>query len=553
MLKHLTIKNYALISKLSIDFNDGFTVITGETGAGKSIILGALGLILGNRADTRVLLEKNRKCIIEGEFDLSGYQLERFFKDNELDFDNNSTLRREINRNGKTRAFINDTPVNLVLMQELGDKLVNIHSQHKTITLNDSDFQLAVVDDYSKHLQLLNNYREKYYRYQRIRKELKELIKIEKNSKSDQDYFQFQFDEIDKANLLADEQVAIEAELEILNNAEEIKSGLINVSQALAGDENGIIEVLQGIKPILQSIAGYHPDLNQILERIGSNLIDLKDISQDIERIEEHTIFDPERATALTERLNLIYHLQQKHRVNSITELLEVKAKLQQKLFSITTLEEDIKDRQRELETLQNNLKEFADKISISRGEAIPGIEESIIAILIQLGIPQAQFKIELTKTNLFTADGTDRIRFLFNANKGASLSDVAKIASGGELSRLMLAIKSIISRKNLLPTIIFDEIDMGVSGDIANSVGNILLDMSSSMQVIAITHLPQIAVKGSEHFLVYKNLKDEITTSQIRKINDHDRINEIAKMLSGEKITNIALENAREMLLLNN
>ncbi len=549
MLNHLSIENYALIEKLNIDFSEGLSVITGETGAGKSILIGALSLILGKRADTQVLLNKSKKCIVEGSFNIKNYGLDNFFKKYELDYENITVLRREINKNGKSRAFINDTPVNLNLLKELGDKLVDIHSQFNTITLNDSNFQLAVIDNYINHNELINNYKSEYFKYINQKNKLKELIEKENQLKTDQDYFKFQFDELENARLIEGEQENIENELEILNHSEEIKSNLFKASQLLNNDEDNLINTLTEVNTLIHQLAGYLENLKEIDERIASNLIDLKDVADEIDKIESQINFDPAQIEKLNNRLDLIYHLQQKHRVTSVSELIKNKEKFSGKLQGINSLDENIRKLRTDFNEQEKTLKNLANIISQNRKKAIPEIEKNIIKILSRLAMPDAQIKI--TQSNLpdFNRDGIDKVKFLFNANKGGELNELSKIASGGELSRLMLSVKSLISQRNLLPTIFFDEIDLGVSGDIAGKVGDILLKMSKLMQVVAITHLPQIAGKGNEHLLVYKQTDKDSTKSKIKKIKDQERIKEIAKMLSGDEITKAAIENAKELL----
>ncbi len=550
MITHLSIKNYALIRKLDIDFLDGFSVITGETGAGKSILLGAMSLILGNRADSQVLLDKTKKCVVEGTFNIKDYNLNTFFNENDLDYDENTFLRREINKNGKSRAFINDTPVNLNLIKELGDKLVNIHSQNKTITLNNSDFQLAVIDSYVDKNEILRNYRLGFKNYSEKKKLLDELIEKESKSKSDQDYFQFQYDELEKANLDSGEFVNIEKELELLNHYEEIKTNLADISKILENNELNILSQLNNILSLINNISEYNKDFEEIKKRIESNFIDLKDVSAEIENIGDGINYDPARVEELNNRLDTVFHLQQKHRVNSVDELISVKENLTEKLNEISSLENEIDELKKEISKIETGLIKLAKSISANRGEAIPKIEKNITELLSQLGMPDGRFKVEQMKFNKLTIDGFDKVKFLFNANKGGVLSDMSKIASGGELSRLMLSIKSLISQKNLLPTIIFDEIDNGVSGNVANKVGKILKKISGSMQVIVITHLPQIAGMGDSHYLVYKETDKDITKSRIKIISESERINEIAKMLSGSKVSEIALQNAKELLI---
>lgn len=553
MITHLSISNYALIRKLDINFSNGLSVITGETGAGKSILLGALSLILGNRADSQILLDKTKKCVIEGTFNIKDYNLIPFFKENDLDYDDNTLLRREINKSGKSRAFINDTPVNLNLIKELGDKLVNIHSQNKTVTLNNSDFQLAVVDSYVNKNDVLKQYRLGFKNYSEKKKKLNGLIEKENKSKSDQDYFQFQFDELEKANLDPDEFNNIEKELELLNHHEEIKTNLAGISQILDNKELNIISQLNEALSLIKNISEYNNDFENFHKRVESNLIDLRDLSSEIESIGESIIYDPKRITELNNNIDIVFHLQQKHRVNSVNKLIAIKDNLSEKLNEISSLENEINSLKKEISVIETELTKLAKFISLSRGEAIPKIEKNITELLVELGMPDGRFKVEQIKFNELTIDGFDKVKFLFNANKGGMLSDMSKIASGGELSRLMLSIKSLISQKNLLPTIIFDEIDSGVSGNIANKVGVILKKISQTMQVIAITHLPQIAGMGNFHYLVFKDSEKEITESRIKLISADERINEIAKMLSGSKISEIALQNAKELLVVKN
>ncbi|MDZ7740814.1 MAG: DNA repair protein RecN [Bacteroidota bacterium] len=553
MLQHLTIKNYALIRHLNIDFSEGFSVLTGETGAGKSIILGALGLIIGNRADTQVLLNADIKCVIEGTFRLKNYGLKNYFKKHDLDYEEQSILRREINASGKSRAFINDTPVNLNVMKELADRLVNIHSQHKTITLNDSNFQLAVLDDFVKHDKQMEEYRQVYMHFREIEKQLKQRLQSEDKMRADEDYLRFQFEELEKADLRPGEQEELEAELDVLQNAEEIKSGLEHSISILNDEQAGVNKQLAELENGLKRIARYHKGLDEVSSRISSNLIDLKDILNELENIEQNIHFDNERVEQLQERLDNIYHLQQKHRLSSIEELIKLKDDFDLQLNSISSLDEEIGKLQKSKKELTEKLKNLSGEISANRREAISEFEKNIENILHELGMPDARFRIDHSILENFGKDGIDKIRFLFNANKGVQLNEISRIASGGELSRLMLSIKSLISGKSLLPTIIFDEIDMGVSGEIANKVGKILEQMSDRMQVLAITHLPQIAARGKTHYLVYKETDENSTVSLIKKISGEERIQEIAKMLSGEKVSEVAIQNAKELILHNN
>lgn len=549
MLQNLFIENYALIEKLDIRFSKGFSVITGETGAGKSIMLGALSLILGARADTKVLKNESRKCIIEGSFAIENYNLENFFSVNDLDFEAQSILRREITPSGKSRAFINDTPVTLNILKQLGDRLVNIHSQQETITLNDANFQLAVVDSYAGIDTDLKAYQEKYFEYKKHVKELRDLIDIDSKAKSDMDYVQFQFDELEKANLQIDEQELLEDELKLLSHAEEIKLALVEASEKLENSEINVLDLLSDIQKSIARIAIFHPNTEEISERITSSLIELKDVSRELNLIGEAVNVDPMKLNEISERLNLIYQLQQKHRLQTIEELIEFRNRLDQQLQSINSIDDQIDELSKTIAIEENALNRLALSLSEARRNSSPAIEESIVGVLKQLGMPDARFTILLEPLPELGRDGIDKIKFLFNANKGSSLNEISRIASGGELSRLMLAVKSMISGKQLLPTIIFDEIDMGVSGEVAAKVGEILVGMTKNMQVITITHLPQIAGKGETHFRVYKDNKGDSTQSIIEELSEENRILEIAKMMSGAEVTDVAMENARLML----
>ena len=550
MLSHLSISNYALIDELEIDFRDGLTIITGETGAGKSILLGALSLILGKRADTQSLLDKTKKCVVEGTFNIKDYGYHDFFSSNELDYDDHTVIRREINQNGKSRAFINDTPVNLELLKELGESLIDVHSQHKTLTLQESKFQLTYIDAYIQHDDLLNDYKNDFILYNRLTTELTGLLEKESQSKLDQDYFQFQFDELNNANLSDyDEQEKLEKELEMLNHSEEIKINLSKASIALLSGENNLTSELKEISNIISKVALIYQEVEEISKRIESCNIELKDIANEIESAEQKIIFSTERINEINERLYLIYHLQQKHRVSTITELINVKNNISEKLNSITTLDFQIEKLKKQISETEKKLIISSTEITKNRKKAIPCIEKGVVEVLKNLAMSNAEFKISLSLLNEFSINGKDKVIFLFNANKGGELKELSKVASGGELSRLMLSIKSLISVKQLLPTIIFDEVDQGVSGDIADKVGNILLKMSQSMQVLTITHLPQIAGKGTSHLLVYKESDEKNTYTRITSLKEKERISEIAKMLSGNELTKAALENAKALL----
>ena len=549
MLSHLSINNYVLIEKLEISFSDGLSIITGETGAGKSILLGALSLVLGQRADTQVLSDKEKKCFIEATFRIKGYELNSFFESNELDYDDNTVLRREVGANGKTRAFINDTPVTLELIRELGSMLIDIHSQHKTLTLQDSHFQLSYVDGYASHDILLNDFKKEFFNRSELRSKLHQLEETEKQSLTDKDYFQFQFDELHAANLKSGEQQELEAEQELLNHAEEIQQYFSKAYSSLAEGEQNIYSGVSEIFSLLNKASAIYPAATDLAKRMESCKIEIKDIAGEIEMLSQKINHDPSRQQEINERLDAIYHLQQKHRVNTVDELINVMNDYSEKLLSITSLTSQIEKIKKEIEASENILKTLSERISKNRKKAIVHIEKGLIAVLRKLGMPDAEFEIECFELPDYNAFGQDKVTFLFNANKGGEKKEVSKVASGGELSRLMLAIKSLISQKKLLPTIIFDEIDQGVSGEIADKVGSIMKIMSDTMQVITITHLPQIASKGDSHFLVYKESDKKSAFTKIKLLEKNERISEIAKMLSGDELTKAAVENAKALL----
>lgn len=549
MLSHLYIENYALIEKLDIDFENGFSVITGETGAGKSIIIGAISLILGQRTDTSILFNKLYKCVIEGSFEISHLELNKFFIDNDLDQENPCVLRREISANGKSRAFINDTPVNLSQLKELGERLVDIHSQHNTLTLNNSDFQMSVTDIIAKNSDLLKKYYSEYVEFQKIKNDLNQLKEKEKTASSQKDYLQFLFDELEKANLQIDEQEMVTSELEIQNNAEEIKSCLFKSASILSQSELNIISLFNEVNSLIVKFKDFHPRIFEINNRLQSCLIEVKDIANEVETFEDTIHSDSDRLNYLIQRLDLIFRLEKKHNVSTIAELLNIKDKISDELLMLSSYEDKIVLMESEVNERYVKLNELSSLISDNRENVIPDIETKVKSILSELGMTTAQLKINLIKTQQLNIKGCNSIEFLFNANKGGELRELSKVISGGELSRLMLAIKSIISKQNILPTVIFDEIDNGVSGDIAAKVGNIMRKMSKDRQLIAITHLPQIAAKADEHFFVSKITDSHQTRSIIKKLEFEEKVEEIAKMLSNEKVTSSALENARQLM----
>ncbi len=549
MLKHLSIQNYALIDKLEVDFSDGLTIITGETGAGKSILLGALGLIAGSRADTQSLQDKTKKCIVEASFNIKEYALKDFFWANELDYEITTNIRREITPEGKSRAFINDTPVTLTQLKGLAERLIDIHSQHQTLTLNGSEFQLSVVDAYANHADSLAEYSISFKQFKALEKALNELLTKESQAKKDLDYFQFQFNELEEAGLKPDEQAGIEQELEALNNAEDIKSNLSKAATGLNGGEQNLLASLNEIKSLLASQAKFKPEINELSTRLNSSYIELKDISNELESLEQDIVYDPKRIDKLTIQLDAIYRLQQKHQVKSVEELIAIKDDLSNKLLDFSSLETEIDKTKKELTSVQKSLTALAKKIAANRKKEIPKIEKEIASLLSALSMPNAQLKIEHMETEILTVNGADKVNFLFSANKGSDFKELNKVASGGELSRLMLSIKSLIAQLTALPTIIFDEIDTGVSGDVADKVGSIMNLMAKAMQVITITHLPQIASKGESHLFVYKEDKNDKTYSNIKKLTVNERVQEIAKMLSTGTPTAAAISNAKELL----
>lgn len=550
MLRSLYIQNYALIDELDIRFLSGLTVITGETGAGKSILLGALSLILGKRADTQVLLDTSKKCIVEGVFDLSDYEMENFFGSNDLDRDDEHTIiRREISVSGRSRAFVNDTPVNLSLLQELGSRIIEVHSQNHVLMLNDHEFRLQVVDSYSGLTSLVKEYRDGYRRYRDMQKHLDELKENEKKAIADRDYLSFQLDELEKAGLSDDEQETLEEEFRLLENAGEIKTRLIAAAEALKGEGNSILSALTEVKNGIADLARYGEKFSSMAERLSQDYIDLNDLAAEIESAGEQVGVDPARSEEVSRRLDVIYRLQQKHGVSSVSELKEIRDDFAARLKNIGTLEDDIARLEKEIASLENDLSKRAEHISQKRKSAAEPVESAVTETLGRLGMPKARFRIDFGSPNELDRNGKDRISFMFNANDVGESREVGRIASGGELSRLMLSIKSLLSTKKLLPTVVFDEIDIGISGKIADKMGDILRQLSGRMQVVAITHLPQIAGKGDAHYLVSKDISDSRSKTVIRLLQGEERVEEIARMLSGKTLTDASRETARHLM----
>jgi DNA repair protein RecN (Recombination protein N) len=556
MLQKLSINNYALIDNLEISFDGGLNILTGETGAGKSIILGALSLILGQRAESRYFFNQQKKCVIEGTFKIGAFHLKHFFEDNDLDYEAETVLRREISADGKSRAFVNDTPVNLNSLKALGEKLIDIHSQHATLEINDPEFQLLVVDAVAKHDDLLSDYRTKFRAYKKSTAKLQQLIEESDKAKADLDYYQFQFDELEKAALSADEQELLEQELYSLNNAGEIKRNLLGAFYLMEDGEASAIIQLREAGHQLLALEKFNPLIAELHQRLNSTIIELKDIAAEIETIEQRTHTDEARAEEVNTRLSLIYNLQKKHRVDTNAELLQLQDELSDKIQQAVFGDEAIEKLKTQLGLDRKELEELAAQLSVNRKKVIPLIETQVLKTLSEMGMNNSNLKIEQTtpaghNSPLWGlgADGIDTVRFLFTANKGHALSEMSKVASGGELSRLMLSIKSLIAQNTALPTIIFDEIDTGVSGEVANQVGQIMEKLADNLQVITITHLPQIASKGQSHYFVYKDDEAATTYTRIKQLNKEERVLEIAKMLSGDKPGESALQNARELL----
>lgn len=549
MLKSLSIKNYALIDKASIGFGAGFTVITGETGAGKSIMLGALGLVLGQRSDVSVIGDKEKKCVIEGIFDVSGYGLKSLFEEEDVDYEEETVLRREILPSGKSRAFVNDTPVNLNFLKSLSDKLIDVHSQHQNLLLGDNRFQLNVVDTVAGNQALRASYREAYRIYRKLLTEKKKLEELNTRQRNDQDYWEFQFKQLEEANLQAGEQPEMERELETLSHVEEIKSALSQASMVLYESEQPMVQELFHLKETLQKISAYLPQGDELSQRLNSVYIELKDIAEEITERGSEVEFDPARQQMVQERLDMIFSLEQKHHVDSVEALIEIKEDLSSKLEQLASFDEELARVEQDIAKALEKLTEQSDALTQSREKVFKRIEQSIQGQLRELGMPNARFSVSNQRNNDFGSEGQDEIAFLFSANKSAQLTDIPKVASGGEISRVMLCIKSLLSDAKGLPTIIFDEIDTGVSGEIADRMGRIMQTMGKNIQVISITHLPQIAGKGNRHFKVFKTETDHQTISSVKLLSNDERLTEIAGMLSGSSVSEAALENARLLM----
>ena len=550
MLRQLYIRNFTLIDELDIVFKPGFSVITGETGAGKSIILGAIGQILGNRADARMVKAGCDKCVIEAHFDLSNYDMENFFDDNDIDYEpEDCIIRRELKANGKSRAFINDTPVALTTARELGQQLVDIHSQHQNLLLQKEDFQLNVVDIIAHNSQLLNDYRTLFDGYAKAKAALREKEEECEKDRANEDFLRFQADELVKAQLIDGEQEELEQELETLSHAEDIKGALFDADNLLSGDDRCITQSCKTMLSRLSDIGDVYPAIRQVTERIDSAYIELKDIARDISNLAESIDFDPARLTMANERLDTIYTLQKKHHVESVAELIAIRDNLTARLNDITNSEDMLEDMRRQVENMHRKATEAAARLTESRQEAARHVTEQLLAQMTSLGMPNARFEIKF-ETKELAVDGADRISYMFSANKNVPLEPIAQVASGGEVARVMLSLKAMISGAVKLPTIIFDEIDTGVSGRVAEMMAQIMRQMGrADRQVISITHLPQIAALGTTHYKVEKTDTDDTTISRMRMLGHDERITEIAQMLSGSNISDAAIENAKSLL----
>lgn len=549
MLTNLSIQNYALINHLSIDFTEGLSIITGETGAGKSILLGALGLVLGNRADLSSLKETDKKCIIEALFSIENYNLQTFFEKNDIDYEDKTILRREILPSGKSRAFINDTPVTLAILNLLKTKLMDIHSQHQTMELSDVNFQFSVVDALAKNEKKIASYKRGVQKYNTLQKDLKKLLSSQETAKQQYEYNLHLFNELEEAQLKLEEQEELEGKLDKLNNVEDIKLNLSEALQTVINEEVGAQSLLNSLENSLQRISSFSKEYENLYERASSIKIELDDIVSELENANESVDFNPNELDQINDRLQLIYNLQKKHQVDSVKELLVINEELSLKVGEVENATEIIDEKQAEINEVAVKLDEVALMITKAREKAIPKLKKQLEFLLSELGMPNSRFSIEVKATEKYLSNGKDELSFLFSANKGGSFGELKKVASGGELSRIMLSVKKILSENKKLPTIIFDEIDTGVSGEVSNKIAKIMQEMSQYMQVVTITHLPQIASKGTMHYKVYKDEVKGVTASNLKLLSQEERVIEIAEMLSGKDVSDSALIHAKELL----
>ncbi|MGJ8742897.1 DNA repair protein RecN [Polaribacter sp.] len=549
MLTQLSINNYALINKLTIDFSSGLSIITGETGAGKSILLGALGLVLGNRADLSSLKDTSNKCIVEARVAITNYNLEDFFKEVDLDYESETIIRREILPSGKSRAFVNDTPVTLTVLNKLRVKLIDVHSQHQTMQLSDTNFQFSILDALAKNQARIASYKRGFIQLNQLKKELVKLESQQREANQQYDYNLHLFKEIEEASIKVDEQLILEENLEKLNNIEEIKGNLSEALEITVNEEIGIQNLLNTLENRLTKIASFSKEYQELAERITSVKIEIDDVVSELEDANEHVDFNPNEAEEINDRLQLLYNLQKKHAVSSNEELLAVFEDLSNKVAQVESADEVINQKQQEIASVSEKLDKVAGLISNARTAAIPKLTKELQVLLTDLGMQNARFSIKIKATKNYFTNGKDELEFLFSANKGGNFGELKKVASGGELSRIMLSVKKVLSENTQLPTIIFDEIDTGVSGEVSNKIAAIMQQMSNNMQVIAITHLPQIAAKGSSHYKVYKEEVKGVTTTNLKQLSAEERVKEIAEMLSGKDISESALTHAKELL----
>ena len=549
MLTQLSINNYALINQLTIDFSSGLSIITGETGAGKSILLGALGLVLGNRADLSSLKDTSKKCVVEAKVAIATYNLKDFFEEVDLDYEEITIIRREILPSGKSRAFVNDTPVKLSVLNELREKLIDVHSQHQTMELSDNSFQFSIVDALAKNQDKIDSYKRGFVKLNQLKKELQGLETVQKEANQQYDYNLHLFNELEEAKIKVDEQEELEDKLEKLNNIEDIKLNLSEALEISANDEIGLQNLLNSLENRLSKIASFSKEYQELSARITSVKIEVDDIVAELEDANENVEFNPNEIEEINDRLQLLYNLQKKHYASNNEDLLKVFEELSEKVSQVENAEETINNKKKEIDDVAEKLDKVATLITKSRAEAIPGLKKELEFLLADLGMENARFSIKIKPTKNYFANGKDELEFLFSANKGGNFGELKKVASGGELSRIMLSVKTVLSANTQLPTIIFDEIDTGVSGEVSNKIAAIMQQMSKNMQVIAITHLPQIASKGKNHYKVYKEEIKGVTTTNLKQLSTEERIKEIAEMLSGKDISDSALTHAKELL----
>lgn len=549
MLSTLSIKNYALIDNLNVKFSSGFTIITGETGAGKSILLGGLSLVLGKRADLGSLKDKDVKCVIEAEFSIANYKLQSFFKTHDLDYDDATIIRREILPSGKSRAFINDTPINLAVLSDLGGQLIDVHSQHQTLQLANSNFQMRVIDALAQNKELLERYSKGLTLHKQTSKELSELIEFQNNSNKEHDYNSFLLKELQETTLVAGAQEELETQYEQLSNIENILEQLSKANQLLSDEQVGVMNLLSELKQVSNRLSGFGKVYEPLHERVQSVFIELEDVSNELQNLHENAEANPQELARISGQLQVLFDLQKKHSVSSINELIEIRDVLAQKVNATENIEADIASKEEALQKIEGQLNKLCEVVRNRRRQVVPKLKEHLEKNLATLGMPNSSFKIELSEADVFKSNGKDELLFQFSANRGTDYGDLKKVASGGELSRIMLTIKAILAKFEHLPTMMFDEIDTGVSGEISKRMGDIMHFMSKHMQVFSITHLPQVASKGDSHFKVYKTDDGVTTHTQMKPLNDDERVVELAEMLGGKELTDSALAHAKQLL----